>query len=79
MPRNEQRRPARGGAADVLLGGEHSQHTKIGRIREAQDPARSLIPRLELASAAGGPGTVDGRDGIRLRWVPGGYSAEWRP
>jgi hypothetical protein len=73
------RRPARGGAADVLLGGEHSQHTKIGRAGEAHDPARRLISRLELAASAGGPGTADGRDGVRLRAIAGGFVAERRP
>ena len=75
---NEQRRPGGGGAADVLLGGVHSHHSKIAHNREAYDPARNLIARLDLAASAGGPGIADGRDGLRLRLVPGGYVAGWR-
>ena len=78
MPQNEQRRPDRGGAAVDSLVGDAPQHTKITDNREAPDPVRALIARLDAAAASGGPVTLDGREPIRARAIPSGFALERR-
>lgn len=58
---------------------EDRQHYSAELARhQAADPVRDLIARLDAAAASGGPVTLDGRQPIRARAIPGGFALERR-